>query len=201
MLTLLLAAVLQHPDTMAGASVPPSRYAWTAETWSQSVLKRGKDRYVIFGARLAGSMQFSRLSLVGRLDASALPDGGGQKGSVSFEDPGSFQTIEGYAGAHFKVAGPLSLAVIGGVARDIEGGRVRTYEQTPITASGGVRVALGKEGYLYALAGRHDAAGSGTKALFTLRLPIKAGTALVGDGALGGSLSFVRYGISYGLHR
>lgn len=177
-------------------------YRWSSDATTEYLAKAGNDREVIFGARLEGSVTSGRWTIGLRAQASAKPDGGAREGSVSFEDPHTFDSIGGYLSTAFEVKkfGKLSTSVacVAGLEADVEGGRVRVFEQYPLTYGCGARLGLGGA-YLYGLVGEHEAAGPGIKGLVTLRIPVVKRAALIANGAIGGPRSFALVGVALGV--
>ncbi len=193
---LLVVLVLFAAPSLAQEPTPTPRFVWGSYSWSQSLFKAGSDKKLILGSRIDAEVDlFAGVHLFGRLDASAMQDGGAV--NVQISDPETFSTLEGYACLWRDVYGPIALAGVYGLAVPIEGGKAAVLERYPQTLGFGVLVGDGS-GDLWALValGRHDAAGSGLKLLITTQIPMVDRTSIVADAAIGGPGTFARVGLA-----
>jgi hypothetical protein len=171
---------------------PEPTFEWGSFATTQT-LKTAAGKRQIFGARVAASMALGYgARAVVRMDFTGLPDGQ----AVDPSDPTTFQAVDFYAGVH----GPtlfacLSLAGGGGIAFDIEGGKLKPVEHNPVTLAGGVRCALGHHSTVYVLIGRHDPAGPGVKMITTTHVFVSEHASLIVDVALPNG--YQRAGVAY----
>lgn len=150
----------------------------------------------VWGGRVLGSVPLGRLSLVARLDASALP------GQFKAEDPSTYKSVEGYAGANYVFAqrdgvtvGP---AVVAGLAMayDTKG---KTLTSNPTTWGVGGRLGT-PSGWVYVMVGQHGAAGRRIGILMTGQWKVTDTFSLVADG-VASDKPFARVGIAVSLTR
>lgn len=172
-------------------------FRWTSDATTEYLAKRGDDREAIVGARIEGAVILDRVTIAIRAQASAKPDGGATQG-VSFDDPHTFDSVEGYLSLSFRVQQWVSFACVGGVSADVERGRVRVFEQYPLTGGCGARFDY-RGAYVYAMVGVHQASGEGTRFLTTIRVPTGGRTSFIANGALGAKQQFLLAGVALSL--
>lgn len=179
---LVLYSVPVHAETRA--------YLWKVVSFT------AEGRTDVWGGRIIGSVPIGRLALVGRVDASALP------GQFKAEDPSTYKSIEGYAGAHYVLAQrdgvQVSAAAIAGLAMayDTKG---KTLSANPTTWGVGGRLGT-PAGWFYVMVGRHGAAGHRLGILATGQWKVTDTFSLVADG-VASDHPFARVGIAVSLVR
>jgi len=170
----LAAAVARAQETQAGA------WAWRV------LLTEGGQTQQVWGGRVAANVALYRgLHVVGRVDASALP---GEELDLAAGLDG-YQSIEAHGGAYYDVRPGLGLAAVYGITARLEGDSA-----SPRTWGAGVRLGRGA-GYVYALVGRHEAAGDGVRGIVVAQVPLWKAMSAVAD-LVTGDGGFARVGIA-----
>jgi hypothetical protein len=201
--SLLLAAL---PAAAQDEPIPSAvQYGYQALSWAQTLVKKGDDQKILFGARALGFVELSKWRLYGRADASASQDGGAAEGSVSFSNLSSFSDLELYGALAFEFRPGLQVIGVYGLAVPIEAGKPKLVTRYPKTLTLGLSKAINfgtGQGFAILTYGRHDAAGGEhfDKLVATVQIPIKAGIYVVADGVFNlgtRGASFSRSGIAY----
>lgn len=181
----LLSAFLALPASAA----EPSRCSGSLSVWTATATATGATQSVVVGSRAEGGCDVAAgFRGFARVDASALPGT-----SVSLTDPATFRNVaavEGWIGLSKKVAGPLSLAVFGGVQRALaEDVKLGLGAATTSLCAGGRidhqgAVLIGGLCSRYAAAQQTAPRRDGPALVGTAILPVKAGVRLAANGAL-----------------
>ncbi len=192
LLSVALALPAAAQDTNAGfliGYVLPSNCKGSLALWSATQTATGGNQRVLVGSRAEGGCNvlggFARAW--GRLDAYALPGR-----TVSLADPTTFENVaavEGWAGLSKPIAGPLSLAVFGGLQRSLEGGKLGLGGATQSLCAGGRLDYVG--GYAigglcsrYSPAQQTEPRVDGPALVGTIVLPVKKSVRLAANAAV-----------------
>lgn len=180
----LLSAFMAQPAS-AQTQAPCSG---SLSLWSATQTSTGGNQRVLVGSRAEGGCNaLAGIRAFGRLDAYALPGR-----TVSLADPSTFENVaavEGWAGLSHPVAGPLSLAVFGGVQRSLEGGQLGVGGATQSLCAGG-RLDYGGGFAVGGLCSRYSPAQQSTPRrdgpalVGTVVLPVKSSVHLAANAAV-----------------
>lgn len=178
----LLSAFLAQP--VAAGPCTGSLAVWTA-----TATATGGSQSVVVGSRAEGGCDtVAGVRAWARIDADALPGT-----SVSLADPSTFRNVaavEGWAGLSKRVAGPLSIAMFGGVQRALQGDTQLGLGSATMSLCGGGRVDYGGAVLIGGLCNRYAPVQQtkprvdGPAFVGTALLPIKAGLKLAANGAV-----------------
>lgn len=181
----LLSSWMALPVAAQTPAPTPARlhYGILSGTETLVGLSKGASRHVIVFARAQADYQaFGPCHAAGRVEGSALGDGGA--GGVNLEDPNSFTTLEIYGVGYCEALSGFSVGGIFGEVVDIEKG-LPVATTAPKTY--GVGVILGKPyaaKWLLVKYGKHQAAGDGNRWLFALEYPLAKNLSAIADGAI-----------------
>lgn len=180
---LLLQVAIAQPET--------PRYHWESYSWTQTLVKKGEDRKILFGARVMGVAEtgISKINIFGRADVSALTD------SVDITNPSSFESAEGYIGLNRWIGRNFYVAGHFGAAFDIYDGKLVVHEKYPKSAAGGICFLLPSGGYIYSGLGIHQSSGEGLRSINTVMVQLKDKSYFVGDVVFPGN-TFARLGLA-----
>jgi len=181
----LLSAFMAQPARAQDPTptATPAPFFWRSSTISGTTFLPGQDRKLLFGARLSGGIALPyRCALLGRIDASALSDGGAL--TVSLDDPQSFSTLEGTAVLTRELRGGISAAVAYGYTVPVDNGKAAILERYPRQLLLGFSV-LTPDTFAIVGVGYHEASGPGTRLLFAGQRRVEGRTSMGIDGAIG----------------
>lgn len=176
----------------------------------ETLLKSGENRGAVFGARAILKVTVATLGgravrVIGRAQASAVPDGEARLGSVSFDNLESFQSLELIGGLEVQAYGDLYIAAFYGTALQIEGGRPQAEAASPKLYGVGPRYSLRfaeEPGWISAGVCVNEAVGSKRVLVYaTVQVPLgsllQGKVAVIGDVYGPGEGSFSRVGVAF----
>lgn len=179
----LAGSVVAADAPVVGPSPAPT-FTWTPYSFTETAFTVGGNKRQIVGARFLGHLRLPyRLHLTARVDATATQDGGAVE--VNAADPKTFSSLESYFALERELLGPLTALVVYGVTLPVESGHLEVLDRYPKTFGAGVGLHVSHSWLAFALAPRHDPAGSGLHVLIGGSIQVESHTFIVGDTALG----------------